>query len=94
MASNTNFLLYTYRGFHGFGQAQFPDGGLILDLRQFSVLPQLPQKPMLGFKGVKIDSKISNSRRESKSATHSSFKTFQTDELRTKFSIFRSLQHE
>jgi len=40
-----------YRAFHGFGQAKFPDGGLILGSRQFSILPQLPQKMMLGLKG-------------------------------------------
>jgi hypothetical protein len=41
-----------YRAFHRFGQAKFPDGGL----SQFSVLPQLPPKTMLGFKEVKIKS--------------------------------------
>jgi len=29
------------RAFHRFGQAKFPDGGLILGLSQFSILPQL-----------------------------------------------------
>jgi len=53
----------SYRAVHGFGQAKLPDGGSVLGLRQFSILPQLPQKTMLGLKGVKIDSKISNSRR-------------------------------
>jgi len=46
--------------FHGFGQAEFPVGGLVLGSGQFSILPQLPQKMMLGLKGVKINSKISN----------------------------------
>jgi hypothetical protein len=50
-----------YRAFHRFWQAKFPDGGLVLCSSQFSLLPQLPQKMMLGLKGVKIDSKISNS---------------------------------
>jgi len=55
--------LYTisYRAFHIFVQAKFPDGGLILGSSQFSVLPQLPPKTMLSFKEVKIDTKISNS---------------------------------
>ncbi len=43
------------RAFHGFGQAKFPNGGLVLGSSQFSILPQLPQKTMLGLKGVKID---------------------------------------
>jgi len=46
--------------FHRFGQAKFTDGGLVLGLSQFSVLPQLPPK-MLSLKVVKIDSKIRNS---------------------------------
>ncbi len=33
---------HNYRAFHGFGQAKFPDGGLVLGSRQFSILPQLP----------------------------------------------------
>jgi len=52
-----------YRAFHGFGQAKFPDGGLALDSSQFSILPQLHQNTMLSSKGVKINSKISNSSR-------------------------------
>jgi len=52
-----------YRTFHGFGQAKFPNGGSALGLNQFSILPQLNQKMMLASKGVKIDSKISNSSR-------------------------------
>jgi len=47
--------------FHGVGQARFPNGGLALGWGQFSKLPQLHQKTMLASKGVKIDSKISNS---------------------------------
>jgi len=43
------------------GQAKFSDGGSVLGSSQFSILPQLPQKMMLGLKGVKIDSKISSS---------------------------------
>jgi len=50
-----------YRAFHRFGEAKFPDGGSVLGSSQFSVLPQLPPKMMLGLKVVKIDSKISNS---------------------------------
>jgi hypothetical protein len=49
------------RAFHKFGQAKFHDGGLVLGSSQFSVLPQLPPKMMLGLKEVKIDSKIGNS---------------------------------
>jgi len=47
-----------YRAFHGFGQAKFADGGLILGLSQFAQLPQLPLKMMLDSKKIKIDSKI------------------------------------
>jgi len=49
-----------YRAFHRFGQAKFPDGGSVLGSSQFSILPQLPLKNVLGLKVVKIDSKISN----------------------------------
>jgi hypothetical protein len=52
---------YYYRAFNRFGQAKFPDGGLVLGLSQFSILPQLPLKTMLVLKMVKIISKISNS---------------------------------
>ncbi len=38
------------RVFHGFGQAKFPDGGLVLGSSQFSLLPQLPQKNNAQFK--------------------------------------------
>jgi len=44
--------------FHGFGQAKFDYGGSILGSSQFTLLPQLPLKTMLGLKVVKIDSKI------------------------------------
>jgi len=47
-----------YKAFHGFGQAKFPDGGLVLDSSQFSILPQLPSKILLNSKVVKIDPKI------------------------------------
>jgi len=50
-----------YRAFHRFGQAKFPNGGSALGSSQFSILPQLHQKMMLASKGIKIDSKISNS---------------------------------
>jgi len=36
--------------FHRFGQAKFPDGGLILGLSQLSELPQLPSKILLNSK--------------------------------------------
>jgi hypothetical protein len=44
--------------FHGFGQAKFSDGGLILGLSQLSLLSELPLKTTLNLKVVKIDSKI------------------------------------
>jgi len=47
--------------FHGFEQAKYPDGGLVLGASQFTILPQLSLKTMLSLKVVKIDSKISNS---------------------------------
>jgi len=50
--------LPTYRAIHRFGQAKFAFGGLILGLSQFTQLPQMPLKMMLGLKVVKIDSKI------------------------------------
>jgi len=50
-----------YRAFHRFGQAKFPDGGLVLGSSQFSVLPQLTPKTMLGLREVKINSKKGNS---------------------------------
>ncbi len=50
-----------YRVFHRFGQAKLTYGGSVLGLSQFSIPPQLHQKIMLASKGVKMDSKISNS---------------------------------
>jgi len=47
----------SYRAFHRFGQAKFPNGALVLGLSQFSILPL---KMILGLKVVKIDSKIGN----------------------------------
>jgi len=47
--------------FTDLGKLKYPNGGSVLGLSQFSVLPQLPPKTMLGLKEVKIDSKISNS---------------------------------
>jgi len=44
--------------FHRFGQAKFPDGGLILGLSKFSILPQLPPKILLDSKVVHINPKI------------------------------------
>jgi hypothetical protein len=58
-----NILEKYYKAFHRFGQAKFPKGGLVLSSSQFLILPQLPQKMMVCLKVVKIDSKISNSRR-------------------------------
>jgi len=53
-------FLALYRAFQRFGQAQYPDGGLVLGSSQFSILPKLPLKTMLGLKVFKIESKISN----------------------------------
>jgi len=44
--------------FMDLGQAKFPDGGLVLGLSQFSMLPQLPQKILFNSKVVKIDPKL------------------------------------
>jgi len=44
--------------FHGFGQAEFADGGLILGSSQLSLLTELPVKTTLDLKMVKIESKI------------------------------------
>jgi len=51
----TQYVAFSYRAFHRFVQAKFPDGGLILGSIQFSILPQLPPKILLDSKGVKID---------------------------------------
>jgi len=40
----------TYRVFHRYGQAKFPDGGLVLGSSQFSNLPQLPLETSAQFK--------------------------------------------
>ncbi len=44
--------------FQGFSKAKFANGGSILTLSQFSILPQLAQKMKPASKVVKIDSKI------------------------------------
>jgi len=41
---------FIQEGFHGFGQAKFPDGGSVFGLSQFSILPQLPPKVLLNSK--------------------------------------------
>jgi len=43
--------------FNRFGQLKLGYAGLVLDLSQFSILPQVPQKMMLTSKVVRIDSK-------------------------------------
>jgi hypothetical protein len=58
LKTETNAKKDTKRAFHGFGQAKFPDGGLVLGLSQFSILPQLPPKILLDSKVVKNDPKI------------------------------------
>jgi hypothetical protein len=57
--------------FHGFGLAKFADGGSILGLSQFSMLPQLPLKMMLDLKAFKINPKVIISLCQSKSVAHS-----------------------
>jgi len=47
----------TYRAFHRFGQAKFPDDGLVLGSNLFSMLPQLHPKIVLDSKVVKINPK-------------------------------------
>ena len=48
-------VLCPNRTFHGFGQAKFPYGDLVIDLYQFTLLPQLHLKMMLGLKVFKIN---------------------------------------
>jgi len=43
-------IVKLYRAFHGFGQAKFPNGCLILGTSQFLILPQLPKKIDAQFK--------------------------------------------
>ena len=43
-----------YIALYRFGQAKFPNGGSVLGSSQFSILPQLPQKAMIGLKGSKL----------------------------------------
>jgi hypothetical protein len=57
--SAEEFLTY-YRAFHRFGQAKFPDGGLVLGSSRFSILPQLPPKKLVISKVVKIIPKKSS----------------------------------
>jgi hypothetical protein len=47
-----------YSVFQGFSKAKSSNGGSILSLSQFLILPQLPQKIKLASKVVKDDSKI------------------------------------
>jgi hypothetical protein len=47
-----------YSVFQGFSKAKSANGGSILSLSQFLILPQLPQKIKLASKVVKVDSKI------------------------------------
>ncbi len=50
-------LFYLYSVFQEFSKAKSANGGLILSLSQFLILPQL-QKIKLASKVVKVDSKI------------------------------------
>jgi hypothetical protein len=58
MKKRANCFEINYIAFHGFGQAKFPNGGLVLGSSQFSILPQLPPKILLDSKVVKINLKI------------------------------------
>jgi hypothetical protein len=42
----------SFRAFHGFEQAKFVFGGSILGSSKFTILTQLPLKPMLDLKMV------------------------------------------
>jgi hypothetical protein len=44
--------------FQEFSKAKSANGGSILSLSQFLILPQLPQKIKLASKAVKVDPKI------------------------------------
>jgi len=68
---NGSNLPRLYRAFHIFGQAKFPDGGLVLGSSRFLILTQLPLKMTLDLKVVKINSKIIILLHKSKSVTHS-----------------------
>jgi len=50
-------IVVNYRAFHGFGQARFDDGGSILGLSQFALLPRLPLKMVLDLKRSKLTQK-------------------------------------
>jgi len=47
VCSYTAAIYAMARLFHGFGQAKFAYGGLVLGLSQFSILPQLPLMPSM-----------------------------------------------
>ncbi len=55
-----------YRVFHWFRLAKFDNGGLILSLIQFLLLPQQPLKIKLASKVIKINSKHSTRKQRSK----------------------------
>jgi hypothetical protein len=56
---NMVFRIFVYNSvFQGFSKAKSANGGSILSLSQFLILPQLPQKIKLTSKVVKVDSKI------------------------------------
>jgi len=56
---------------HGFGQAKFTYGGSILSSSQFTLLPPLLIKMVLGLKEVKIESKKATCFDNLKSVTRS-----------------------
>jgi hypothetical protein len=58
MQKKNVFSLLNYSVLQGFSKAKFVNGGSILSLSQFSILPQLAQKMKLASKVAKIDSKI------------------------------------
>ncbi len=57
LSKDTQQVSY-YSVFQGFSKAKSANGGSILSLSQFLILPQLPQKIKLVSKVVKVDSKI------------------------------------
>jgi hypothetical protein len=60
LLQEVTFMAYllSYSVFQGFSKAKSANGGSILSLSQFLILPQLPQEIKLASKVVKVDSKI------------------------------------
>jgi len=57
VTTNSGYKIHILdRAFHGFGQAKFAYGGLVLGSSLFTILPLLPLKLLLNKKVVRIDS--------------------------------------